>query len=113
MLPGKFYYDVFDSYNSAQDALADSYYKIGNEIGAKVAPAGLVWKEFHARHPEIQLWRPDHNHPLEVGTIMAAYAIYCTIFDEPAQKIRASLPIDEELLQDIKEITYELISDSK
>ncbi|WP_321343113.1 hypothetical protein [uncultured Draconibacterium sp.] len=113
MLPGKFYYDVFDSYNTAQDSLANSYYKIANEVGAKVAPAGLVWKEFHSRHPEVQLWRPDHNHPLEIGTVIAAYAIYKTIFDEPAKGVRCPLPISKNLVNEIKQITDELITDSK
>ena len=112
MLPGKFYYDVFDSYNTAQDALAASYNKIGKETRAKVAPAGLVWKEFHNRHPEIPLWRADHNHPLEIGSVIAAYAIYETIFEEPVQKVRCPLPVSESLVREIKEITDGLFSGS-
>ncbi len=112
MLPGKFYYDVFDSFNEAQDSLAASYCKIGKEINAKVAPAGLAWKEFHKQYPEVSLWRPDHSHPLEIGSIIAAYTIYKTIFNESIKDIKCPLPLPKEYVKEIKNITNKLVPDT-
>ena len=108
-MPGKFYYDVFPSYNEAQDSLANSYLAIGEEIDAKVAPAGLVWKEMFNRYPELVLWRQDHNHPTETGSVIAAYAIYATIFNEPVKNVRCSLPVSTKLVNEIKQITDQIV----
>ncbi len=113
MLPGKFYYDVFDSFDSAQDSLAASYNKIGKEINAKVAPSGLAWKAFHKMHPDVALWRSDHSHPLEIGSVIAAYSIYKTIFNESVIGIKSPLPISEKYQKDIIEITEKLVPDKK
>lgn len=109
MLPGKFYYDVFASFDEAQDSLANSYLKIGKEINAKVAPAGLVWKEIFRRHPDLVLWRPDHNHPTETGSVIAAYSIFATIFDESVTKLRCPLPVSDSLVNEIKSVTNQLV----
>ncbi len=111
MLPGKFYYDVFGSYNEAQDSLANSYNKIGAEINAKVAPVGLIWKEIHAKYPDSKLWRKDHNHPTEIGTVIATYAIYATIFNESAKGLRCPVPVPAPIVRDIQEITNQKIFD--
>ena len=109
MLSGKFYYDVFHSYNEAQDSLSNSYLKIGKEIGAKVAPAGLIWKKIHNQHPELVLWREDHNHPTETGSVIAAYAIYATIFNEPVKNIRCPIPVPMALVNEIKNLTDQIV----
>lgn len=109
MLPGKFYYDVFPSYNAAQDSLANSYLKIGQEIGAKVAPVGLVWKEIFNRHPDLVLWRKDHNHPTETGSVIAAYALYATIFNEPVKHVRCPIPVPSALVKEIKLLTDQIV----
>lgn len=110
MLPGKFYYEEFESFNSAQDSLASSYFKIGNEINAKVAPAGLVWKEILDIFPNLSLWRSDHSHPAEIGSVIAAYSIFATIFEESVEGTRAPVPVPNDLESNIGRITDQVIS---
>lgn len=109
MLPGKFYYDVFDSYNTAQDSLAASYCRIGKELDVAVAPAGLVWKEIHNKYPDLKLWRNDHNHPMECGSIIAAYSIYATLFGSNIENVRSGVPVERWLENDIKSILSEMM----
>lgn len=52
-----------DTYAAMQARLAAGYSKLGSEVGAQVAPAGLAWAEALRREPRLDLWADDGQHP--------------------------------------------------
>lgn len=62
-----------------QATLTNAYMTIGMELGVRVAPVGLVWKEVHERNKDIELYMEDGSHPTPQGTYLAACVLYTTI----------------------------------
>lgn len=67
-----------------QQEMARAYFEMGKEIGADVAPVGLVWWDYLAAHPGKELFFEDGRHAAKRGSLLAAYTIYQTIFRKPA-----------------------------
>ena len=68
------------------DGLAYDHFKIGKELGAIVAPAGLAWQAFRKHKPGAKLYHDDHSHPLPQGSYLAACTLYAACFGAvPAQ----------------------------
>jgi hypothetical protein len=75
-----------DTYAAMQARLADGYSKLGAELGARVAPAGLAWAEALRRDPSLDLWAGDGQHPGRLGSYLAACVFYAMLSGrEPAQ----------------------------
>jgi hypothetical protein len=75
-----------DTYAAMQARLADGYSKLGAELGARVAPAGLAWAEALRRDPSLDLWAGDGQHPGRLGSYLAACVFYAMLSRrEPAQ----------------------------
>ena len=75
-----------DTYTAMQARLADGYSKLGSELGAQVAPAGLAWAEALRREPRLDLWAGDGQHPGRLGSYLAACVFYAMLSGrEPAQ----------------------------
>ena len=75
-----------DTYAAMQARLADGYSKLGSELGAQVAPAGLAWAEALRRQPTLDLWAGDGQHPARLGSYLAACVFYAMLSGrEPAQ----------------------------
>jgi hypothetical protein len=75
-----------DTYAAMQARLADGYSKLGSELGAQVAPAGLAWAEALRREPRLDLWAGDGQHPARLGSYLAACVFYAMLSGrEPAQ----------------------------
>lgn len=62
-------------------ALASAYNKVGAELGAKVAPAGLAFSRSLQERPELRLNQQD-GHPTIHGTYLSACVFYATIFNQ-------------------------------
>ncbi len=56
----------------AQQAIAQAYDTIGEELGAIVVPVGLAWQNFLARHDKPVLHDRDQSHPTLAGSYLAA-----------------------------------------
>jgi hypothetical protein len=68
-----------DTYAAMQARLADGYSKLGSELGAQVAPAGLAWAEALRREPSLDLWAGDGQHPGRLGSYLAACVFYAML----------------------------------
>lgn len=64
------------------EKLTENYYKLGNELGAKVAPAGQNFKRYSELFPNIELYNKDEFHPSYTGSYLAACTLYNTIFED-------------------------------
>ena len=93
-----------DTYTAMQARLADGYSKLGSELGAQVAPAGLAWAEALRRQPSLDLWAGDGQHPGRLGSYLAACVFYAMLSGrEPAQsRFTAGIqPAQARLLQQV------------
>ena len=59
--------------------LAAAYTTLGIELGAKVAPVGLVFAQAISGNPNLLLYSKD-GHPTKEGTYLAACVLYETVF---------------------------------
>src|SRR5688572_3541686 len=62
-----------------QQAIADAYNSIGEEIGAIVVPVGLAWQKFLADHDKPVLYDQDQSHPTLAGSYLAACVFLATL----------------------------------
>jgi hypothetical protein len=60
---------------------AEIYGKLGEELGAKVAPAALAWQRSIQQRPDLELFAPDGEHANLHGTYLSLCVIYATIFE--------------------------------
>ncbi|GAB4199081.1 MAG: hypothetical protein OHK0022_19040 [Roseiflexaceae bacterium] len=63
-----------------QGRITATYRSIAAERGALVAPVGPAWQEALRRQPRLALYDPDQIHATPVGTALAAYVFYATLF---------------------------------
>ena len=56
----------------AQEAIADAYNSIGDELGAIVVPVGMAWQHFLSKHDSPVLHDRDQSHPTLAGSYLAA-----------------------------------------
>ena len=70
------------TYDTMTDALCDTYYKLGNELGVKVSPVGLNFRNYKNIYDEVDLICDDDKHPTFAGSYLAACTIYNTIFED-------------------------------
>ena len=71
-----------DTYWAMQQRTRDGYMEIADSLNAVVCPVGWAFRECRIQHPSIELYLPDHNHPTDTGTYLAACAFYSTIFQD-------------------------------
>jgi hypothetical protein len=62
------------------DALAYDHFKLGKDLGAIVAPAGLAWQAFRKQKAGAALYHEDHSHPMPEGSYLAACTLYAACF---------------------------------
>jgi hypothetical protein len=62
-----------------QQAIADAYNAIGQELGAIVVPVGLAWQTFLSKHDKPLLYDRDQSHPTLAGSYLAACAFLAAL----------------------------------
>lgn len=79
-----------------QQAIADAYNTVGEELGAIVVPVGAVWRGFIEKHDEPALYDRDQSHPTAAGTYLAACVFLASLLEaNPAGIATAPKGIDE------------------
>ena len=99
-----------DTYAEMQVRLAEGYSKLGAELGARVAPAGLAWAEALRRKPALELWADDGRHPGRSGSYLAACVFYAALTGRDPARSRFTAGIDDRqarFLQQVAENLYE------
>lgn len=67
-----------------QAILTHAYSEIAKELGAIVAPVGLVWDELRT-NPALDLYADDGGHPSPQGSYVSAVTLYATLMaDDPS-----------------------------
>jgi hypothetical protein len=99
-----------DTYAEMQRRLAEGYSKLGAEVGARVAPAGLAWAEALRRKPALDLWADDGQHPGRMGSYLAACVFYAALTGRDPTRSRFTAGIEAgqaRFLQRVAESVYE------
>lgn len=65
-----------------QQAITDAYTAIGEELGAKIIPAGVAWRNFIRGHRSPVLHDKDQSHPTLAGSYLAACVFFAVLFGE-------------------------------
>jgi hypothetical protein len=70
-----------DTFGAMQSRLHDGYSELAAELAASVsvAPVGLAWAEAVRRHPEVDLWAGDGQHPSRIGSYLTACVFYAVL----------------------------------
>lgn len=58
------------------DAVSESYALAARDVGGLLLPAGDAWREAWRREPSLALYSDDGFHPSELGSYLAALAIW-------------------------------------
>jgi len=86
-----------------QQALTDAYLAIGEELGAKIIPAGVAWQNFILGHRSPVLHDKDQSHPTLAGSYLAACVFFVVLFGENpvglASDLKGVTQTEAELLQ--------------
>ena len=88
-----------------QKYMSDAYLNLGKRLNISVAPVGIVWWSFKKDHPEVELYFKDDKHASEMGSTLAAYTIFNTIFNKKAS-------CQTELCMDMAEKAQKIINSS-
>jgi hypothetical protein len=70
----------FPDFRAMQEQLTSGYLAIADELGARVAPAGVAWQLGVSRDSSLALWQPDGSHPSQAGSYLTACVLYATLF---------------------------------
>lgn len=63
-----------------QDTIDGIYESIANELGARVAPVGMAWRESLHKRRSLHLYQADGSHPSPAGSYLAACVFYATLY---------------------------------
>ena len=101
-----------------QAVLAEAYAKMAQELGAILAPVGLVWEAVHRIDSDFDLHLQDGRHANPIGSYLTACVFYSVLFNtSPAGlpgtfcfkgKKRVDLDKDEALL--LQKVAWETVS---
>ena len=69
-----------DTKETAVEDLAANYSKIGQDLGAKVAPVALAFRRSLRERPDLNLYAPDGGHSSWAGIYLEGCVLYATIF---------------------------------
>lgn len=76
--------------------LSAAYAQMGEELGTKVAFAGLAFYDIVKQGRDIDLYDPDGSHPSYLGSYLAAATIFATVFgcDPTSSKFTGDIPAE-------------------
>ncbi len=89
--------------------LAESYTKIGNELGALVVPAGLAFERAHKERPALVLHVSDKMHPTLAGTYLVACTFFSVLYGKSPQGFKAAEGLDADTAAFLQTVAWETV----
>lgn len=68
-----------------QKELSEGYREVGEKLGIDVAPVGEIWWRFFDSYPNEILYFKDNKHASPLGSTLAAYTLFNSIFNKKAK----------------------------
>jgi hypothetical protein len=107
---GDRWHEPHDTYAAMQARLDSGYSKLGAELGAQVAPAGLAWAEALRREPRLDLWAGDGKHPGRLGSYLAACVFYALISGREPTRSRFTAGIQAKQAHTLQQVGENVLS---
>jgi uncharacterized protein DUF4886 len=107
---GDRWHERHDTYAAMQARLADGYSKLGAELGAQVAPAGLAWAEALRRDPSLDLWAGDGKHPGRLGSYLAACVFYEMLSGREPSRSRFTAGIEPKQARLLRQVAESVLN---
>lgn len=93
--------------------IAQAHRDAGKELGVDVAPVGLAWERVMRERPDVNLFKPDLEHPNILGTYLSTLVVYATVFKEnPAGLTYLPAGVTPEIGMLLKKIAWETVQES-
>jgi hypothetical protein len=73
-------YPYKDAKETTTEEIAAAYSKIGQDLGAKVAPVALAFSRALRERPDLNLYAPDGEHPSWAGIYLEGCVLYAILF---------------------------------
>jgi hypothetical protein len=73
-------YPYKDAKETTTEEIAAAYSKIGQDLGAKVAPVALAFSRALRERPDLNLYALDGEHPSWAGIYLEGCVLYATLF---------------------------------
>ncbi len=83
--------------------LASAYQSIGDELGIKVAHAGLAFFDVYTGNDKIELYNPDSTHPSYAGSYLAASTLFAAIFEADPTEATFTGTLSQEIALTLRE----------
>lgn len=68
------------TYEGMDDKIYERYMQAAQENESLISPVGRVWRYIRTQNPTLELYEADGSHPNYLGSMIAAYTFYTTIF---------------------------------
>lgn len=68
------------TYEGMDDKIYERYMQAALENESLISPVGRVWRYMRTQNPMLELYEADGSHPNYLGSMIAAYTFYTTIF---------------------------------
>jgi hypothetical protein len=107
---GDRWHEPHDTYAAMQTRLAGGYSKLGAELGAQVAPAGLAWAEALRRDPSLELWAGDGKHPGRPGSYLAACVFYAMFSGRDPSRSRFTAGIESRQVRTLQQVAENVLN---
>ena len=83
------------------EEIAEAYTSLAERIGAKVAPAGIAWKNALNANPDLILHTEDKSHPNPGGSYLTACVFYSTFYSISPEGLTGRVSMDGEKIVDL------------
>ena len=99
----------FPDFAAMQAQLTEGYMSIADELGIRVAPAGVAWQAALATDASLALWEADGSHPSVAGSYLTACVLYATLFRESPVGLPTASALSWDLARYLQEIAGQTV----
>lgn len=97
---------LVSTYSGMQDRIRENLINMSERFDVELSPAGVAWKLFQDRYPNVNLFATDGIHPLPNGSYLLACAIYSTIYRKSPIGKYVPVGVNSEEAGNIQKIVY-------
>jgi hypothetical protein len=100
-----------DTFGAMQSRLHDGYSELAAGLSASVsvAPVGDAWAEAVRRHPDVDLWAGDGQHPSRLGSYLTACVFYAFLSGSDPTGNQFTAGLDPAEARSLREIASDVV----
>lgn len=97
---------IVSTYSGMQDRIRENVVNMSERFEVEVSPAGVLWKLFQDKYPNVNLFDTDGIHPLPNGSYLLACAIYSSIYRKNPVGKYVPVRVNSDEAKNIQNIVY-------